>query len=430
MLDLQHQPSLDEAAIESQLDELDIQAWNTSRVAPVLREVANRLHPDAQVEEQQFTPADRAEERPRVSYAPALVLRERRPTAYDELIRKFLEAAGNDGLEATRPWSVLLREGETSGDSDAAGFEHHHDAHGQGHLDRFLFPRPANDEQKEIVNRLHNNPCVLVKGPPGTGKSHTIANLICHLLAKGDRILVTAQAPKALAVLGGLLPADIRDLSVTALGSSREDQRLLEESVRGILRRKNEWRGAAHDQDAIDRSEERLLILEGELAKTERFLRESREAETHSHTLPGGYRGTAAQIARRLGEERERSGWLPERDDHDSPFPLDEAEAAFLAEMHARLDQETLAELRLEVGAAQLPEPTDSRNSSRCRRAAKNPPPERPERLYRRKSRHWARGHRHRSARFARRSWPFRILSPRRPACWGIRQKKFWRIFL
>ena len=32
MLDLQHQPSLDEAAIESQLDELDIQAWNTSRV--------------------------------------------------------------------------------------------------------------------------------------------------------------------------------------------------------------------------------------------------------------------------------------------------------------------------------------------------------------------------------------------------------------
>ena len=101
MLDLQHQPSLDEAAIESQLDELDLQAWNTSRVAPVLREVANRLHPDAQVEEQQFTPADRAEERPRVSYAPALVLRERRPTAYDELIRKFLEAAGNGGADCT-----------------------------------------------------------------------------------------------------------------------------------------------------------------------------------------------------------------------------------------------------------------------------------------------------------------------------------------
>ena len=291
MLDLQHQPSFDETVIESQLDELDIQAWKTSHVAPVLRDMANRLHADAQVEEQRLTPAERTEERPRVSYAPALVLRERRPTAYDELIRKFLGAAGNGGLEATRPWSLLLREGEASEDAHASGLERHHDAHGQGHLDRFLFPRPANDEQREIVNRLHNNPCVLVKGPPGTGKSHTIANLICHLLARGDRILVTAQTPKALAVLGGLLPADVRDLSVTALGSSREDQRLLEESVRGILRRRNEWRGAAHDQDAIDRTEERLLILEGELAKAERFLRESREAEIHSQytarRLPG-----------------------------------------------------------------------------------------------------------------------------------------------
>ena len=97
-----------------------------------------------------------------------------------------------------------------------------------------LFPKPWNEEQMQIVNRLEREPCVLVKGPPGTGKSHTIANLICHLLARGDRVLVTAQAQKGLAVLRELLPGDVRDLSVTALGSSREDQRLLE-SVRGIL---------------------------------------------------------------------------------------------------------------------------------------------------------------------------------------------------
>ena len=323
-----------------------------------MREIANRLRSDAQVDEERFIPADRAEERPRVSYAPALVLRERRPTAYDDLIRKLLESADDGGLEATRPWSLLLREGELPEDvAGDLGLNRDHDAPGRGVPERFLFPLPANDDQREIVHRLHHNPCVLVKGPPGTGKSHTIANLICHLLAMGDRILVTAQAPKALAVLGGLLPADVRDLSVTALGSSREDQRHLEESVRGILRRKNEWRGPAHDQDVIDRTEKRLLALEGELAKSERFLRESREAETHPHALPGGYQGTAAQIARRLDEQREQHGWLPDRDDPDDPFPLDGAETAFLAEMHARLDEETLAELRLEVGAAQLPEP-------------------------------------------------------------------------
>ena len=358
MLELQHQPSLDGAVIESQLDELDIQVWKTSHVAPVLRDIANRLHADTQIDETRLAPTDRTEEYPWVSYAPALVLRERRPTAYDDLIRKLLEAAGNNGLQTTRPWRLLLREGEASWDATGEfEIERDQDALGQGRLDRFLFPKPANDEQREMVNRLHNNPCVLVKGPPGTGKSHTIANLICHLLAKGDRILVTAQAPKALTVLGGLLPGEVRHLSVTALGSSREDQRLLEESVRGILRRKNEWRGPAHDQDIIERTERRLQTLEGELAKIQRYLQESREAETHSHALPGGYEGTAAQIARTLDERREQFGWLPESDGFDNPFPLNDADAALLTQIHANLDHDTLAELRLETGVAQLPDP-------------------------------------------------------------------------
>ena len=145
---------------------------------------------------------------------------------------------------ATRPWDRLLREGEApSGGGDNPIDAPEGDTPGSAEAERFLFPLPTNEEQRQIIHRLQAEPCVLVKGPPGTGKSHTIANLICHLLARGDRVLVTAHAPKALAVLRGLLPDDIRDLCVTALGSSREDQRLLEESVRGILRRKNEWRG-------------------------------------------------------------------------------------------------------------------------------------------------------------------------------------------
>ncbi len=238
MLEVQHRPRLNEQTIEAQLDELDVQGWDSVLVAPILREIANCLRADAQVAEETFKPADRTEERPRFSFAPALVLRERRPTAYEDLVRKFLEAASGSGLEATEPWIRLLREGEPpSGGIGEPGSDRDDGAPGLGDLDRFLFPLPANDEQRQIVHRLRAEPCVLVKGPPGTGKSHTIANLICHLLAMGQRVLVTAHAPKALAVLRGLLPDDVRDLSVTTLGSSREDQRLLEESVRGIFSR-------------------------------------------------------------------------------------------------------------------------------------------------------------------------------------------------
>lgn len=167
-------------------------------------------------------------------------------------------------------------------------------------VDRFLFPLPANDEQRQIVQRLEGDPCVLVKGPPGTGKSHTIANLICHLLASGERVLVTAYAPKALTVLRNMLPRDVQDLCVTALGYSREDQHLLEQSVREILKRRNEGPGSTAAQQEIEKAEADLQGLEGELARVERDLRVFRELETHSHELPGGYSGTAAHIARLL----------------------------------------------------------------------------------------------------------------------------------
>jgi len=48
-----------------------------------------------------------------------------------------------------------------------------------------LFSKPANPEQVRIAQQLARHGSALVQGPPGTGKTHTIANLIGHLLAQG-----------------------------------------------------------------------------------------------------------------------------------------------------------------------------------------------------------------------------------------------------
>src|SRR5690606_35372940 len=64
--------------------------------------------------------------------------------------------------------------------------------------DEILFSKEANAEQVEIARRLERYKAVLVQGPPGTGKTHTIANLIGHLLAQGKSILVTSHTAKAL----------------------------------------------------------------------------------------------------------------------------------------------------------------------------------------------------------------------------------------
>src|SRR5699024_8658039 len=38
-----------------------------------------------------------------------------------------------------------------------------------------LFPLPANDQQRDVVRRLGEDSGVVVEGPPGTGKTYTIA---------------------------------------------------------------------------------------------------------------------------------------------------------------------------------------------------------------------------------------------------------------
>jgi len=356
MLDLQHQPRLDGAGLDERLEELDVQAWDRAKVGEILRVIANRARPDAQVDESALKPLERADETFRIVYAPALVLRERRPTAYEELINRLLEASESESsLPTTQPWGRFVLEGEASRNPNEGPPEGETGLGDWG--DRLYFPLPTNEEQRKIAERLATRPYVLVKGPPGTGKSHTIANLICHLLAAGERVLVTAHAPKALTVLRDKLPGDIRNLCVAAFGSTREDQRLLEDSVRGILSRKNEWKGDTWAEREMERLEHELSKLEGECARVDRQLRECREAETHTHTLSASYQGTAAQIARQLERDRESHSWFPESVDAESRCPLQPTELALLAEVHESLNEERLKELRLDVGELQLPDP-------------------------------------------------------------------------
>ncbi|NEU04042.1 AAA family ATPase [Clostridium senegalense] len=97
-----------------------------------------------------------------------------------------------------------------------------------------LFPLPYNEEQKDIVKRISENFGVVVQGPPGTGKSHTIVNLICHLLAHGKRVLVTSQTDRALRVLNNKIPDEIRSLCMSILGDDAKAMDDLDNSVRKI----------------------------------------------------------------------------------------------------------------------------------------------------------------------------------------------------
>ena len=98
------------------------------------------------------------------------------------------------------------------------------------HGDLF-FPKPFNDEQVEIIRRLEKVDGLAVQGPPGTGKTHTIANIISHMLATGRRVLVVSHGETALRVIQDQLPEGVRDLAISVTTSEREGMKQVEKAI-------------------------------------------------------------------------------------------------------------------------------------------------------------------------------------------------------
>lgn len=95
----------------------------------------------------------------------------------------------------------------------------------------YFLTKEYNTEQKKIINLLEDNGCVSVQGPPGTGKSHTIANLVGHLLAKGQSVLVSSHRSKALEVIREQVVEDIRPLCVSILDNQKSNKEQLQKAV-------------------------------------------------------------------------------------------------------------------------------------------------------------------------------------------------------
>ena len=73
-------------------------------------------------------------------------------------------------------------------------------------------PIPMNEEQRKILYAINNNngKYILVDGPPGTGKSHTITSIIFQQIFENKSILVLSDKKEALDVVENKL-TDVLD---------------------------------------------------------------------------------------------------------------------------------------------------------------------------------------------------------------------------
>ncbi len=206
-----------------------------------------------------------------------------------------------------------------------------------------LFTKEANDEQVQIADRLARYNNVLVQGPPGTGKTHTIANLIGHLLAEGKRVLVTAHTSKALRVLRDKVVEPLQTLCVSVLDNETESRKQLEASVDAMVARITSDDPRHLDRDADIANAERSKLV-ADLSRLQRALIEARQDE-YRDLIIGGVATSPSTAARFVAASASRNSWIGGPVEPGAHAPLSDAEAIELYSTNARIKSEVETDL-------------------------------------------------------------------------------------
>lgn len=323
MIDPQYRPDPREMrGLEEQVAEISDDVWNPARLDSALSGWVHSVSGHGAFEST-LEPQERIAETPKVRLAPAIILRRRTERSF---IRVFSEII--DQLRVGQPIPQGVRQflrpdaGERAngegGSSESDG------------ASEIYFPLEANPEQLKIIERLSGHRGVLVQGPPGTGKSHTIVNLICHLLASGQRLLVTSHTARALEVLRHYIQErakEIAPLAVVLLGDDRKSLQAMEDSVHGITGRHNAWDPEQNTRQ-IAKNRQQLDNVRRQEAEILQEIRALRERETYRHSARfGGYEGTAQEIAVRLRREAPEYSWLSDPISESQEPPLTNEQA-------------------------------------------------------------------------------------------------------
>lgn len=322
MVDAEDQPKQLRITSNESLKAANDNPWDRGTVDPILSVLVKTIHQNGEYHKGSLDESKNIPEgKPVVDFAPALFLRKRPVRGFQEALRKVYNQI-EDGIQLPTEFSDICEMYDDDDLKQVQGFENH----AQIDSEKIYFPLPFNKEQLQIIHQLNRSNGVLVQGPPGTGKSHTIANLISHLLATGKRVLVTAKTPRALKVLQRKLPEKIQPLTINLLGEGLEERQSLEGSVNGILSEHNNW-NSEYSDERIKELEKELKALRAESSEIDNKIMSIREKDIFHHTIiDNKYSGKASIIAKKLHKEDGNYSWLEDRPGVDDALPFTDQE--------------------------------------------------------------------------------------------------------
>jgi hypothetical protein len=131
--------------------------------------------------------------------------------------------------------------------------------------------------QTRVLRRAEHRPLTLVIGPPGTGKSFTIAQLILDAVARGQTVLLSSKMNKAVDVVVEKLAPHLGSLTVILRGGDRRYRDELKQFLDNLF----DGTGAPPKprQGEIEMLEERLRAADDDLAQLDVEIAAVLEAE-------------------------------------------------------------------------------------------------------------------------------------------------------
>ncbi len=314
-----------------------IDPFNRDDSEGILRQFIHYMHPNGlYVDEGEVEPVSKF---PMIKQQGVIFIRQRSEALLKEDLQSTIEYLEDGGKIPKTIQTIIDVDGLRQSQDEVKDWT--------GIGEQLLFPLPANEEQKDIARRLANNIAVTVQGPPGTGKSHTIVNLIAHLLAHGKRVLVTSEKDKALRVLIDKLPEEIQSLCVSFLGGDRQSLVQIEQSIRTISEGL-----ATYDTKLLDKE---IQVLSRQLDMVRRQMNITKNNIVRFKELDS--KGQAwkdkicqpYEMAQLVGEQSQRFGWIKDKVAMDASQPLTEDQFVTLWELKGLLPakHKDLAQLKL-----------------------------------------------------------------------------------
>ena len=240
------------------------------------------------------------------------------------------------------PWSLLNIVGEESPLPDTGETDPLANRYSEADA-AVLLSKPANPEQIRIARQLEEYGGVLVQGPPGTGKTHTIGNLIGHLLAQGKSVLVTSHTTKALRMVRHHIVPELRPLCVSLLESDLDSRKQLESAVGSIAERLSRADAGSLEIEWKKLEAERTDLLK-KLDDVRNQFADAR-ADEYRDIVIASKSLAPADAARKVAQEKDTLGWIPGPVAAVAPLSLSPGELADLYRTNVTVSREDEAEL-------------------------------------------------------------------------------------